>query len=129
MEDCIFCKIIQKDIPAATFFEDEHTMAFFDIHPISRGHALIIPKKHSRHFISMEHRDTLALMTSAQYVAQLLTKKLHAQGMNISMNCEAVAGQVVFHTHVHLIPRYTHSEDEEIKNEDTEKLVALMQSS
>ncbi len=126
MEDCIFCNIVHKKIPAAIFFEDAHTVAFFDIHPISLGHTLVIPKKHARHFLHMNDQDVESLAKTARHIGARLTEKLEAQGMNLSMNCESTAGQVVFHTHMHVIPRYSDAAAADTKKYSTDELLALM---
>lgn len=108
MDDCIFCKIANKEIPAEIFYEDEHTIAFIDIRPVSKGHSLVIPKKH---FIDLLATDTdvlAAMMETVKKVGQGVMAATGATGFNLGVNTKAAAGQVVFHTHFHIIPRYAH---------------------
>lgn len=105
MTDCIFCKIVSGEIPAEKVYEDEHTLAFLDLHPSNPGHTLVVPKEHSRNVLD-SHPDTLAHMIhTAQKIAVVL-KNIGAEGVNIISNNETAAGQVIFHTHLHIIPRY-----------------------
>ncbi|WEV61018.1 HIT family protein [Streptococcaceae bacterium ESL0729] len=106
MNDCIFCKIISGDIPSFKVYEDEEVLAFLDITQTTKGHTLIVPKKHSRNLLAMEEEDAARLFRRIPRLARHLKDKLSASGMNILQNNEEVAGQTVFHTHVHLIPRY-----------------------
>ena len=94
VDDCIFCKIIAGDIPSSKVYEDEVVLAFLDISQVTPGHTLVVPKKHARN---------------------LLEKKVEAatqaKGMNIISNMEEVSGQTVFHTHIHIIPRYSDQDE------------------
>lgn len=102
---CIFCSIIKKEIKSDIIYEDNYTIAFLDIAPISAGHILVIPKLH---FASLTEIDSLMLayvMQSAQKVAIALTKGLNLSGYNVLVNNGAVAGQIIDHFHLHLIPR------------------------
>ena len=106
MEDCIFCKIVAGDIPAEKVYESEDALAFFSIGPVNPGHTLVIPKAHSRSALTMEGDDFVSLMKYVHMIADAVKNAAKADGVNISFNCEAAAGQEVFHTHVHIIPRY-----------------------
>ena len=106
VEDCIFCKIVAGDIPAHIVFENEHTLAFLDIAPVNPGHTLIIPKKHSRDFLSTETEIVNYVYRTAQKVGQGLVDSINAEGVNITTNNDAAAGQSAFHWHVHAIPRH-----------------------
>jgi histidine triad (HIT) family protein len=102
---CIFCSIIKKEIKSDIVYEDNYTIAFLDIAPVSSGHILIVPKLH---FANLEEVDELMLayvMRSAKKLAAALTKGLKVSGYNIVVNNGAVAGQVIDHFHLHLIPR------------------------
>lgn len=99
---CIFCDIINKKIPADIVYEDENLIAFLDIAPIHSGHTLIIPKKHSNNFINDNEFNSKALLLASK-IANILKKEY--EGINILMNTGSVAGQEVFHTHLHVIPR------------------------
>ncbi len=107
INDCIFCKIIAGEIPSKRIYEDEEFLAFLDIFPASRGHSLVIPKKHHEdiHTISADLYGQLA--TSAKKVADILQRKLGSEGTTIfQMNREA-GWQTVFHIHMHVIPRWS----------------------
>jgi histidine triad (HIT) family protein len=105
MNDCIFCKIVSGDLPSYKLFEDEHTLAILDIHPVSTGHALVIPKDHFENIYTTPAETMARLMLTAQKVAIAIKQTLSPDGINISMNNEPAAWQVIFHSHIHLIPR------------------------
>src|SRR5579859_3836071 len=104
--DCLFCKIIAGEIPSQRVDEDEHTIAFMDIHPATRGHALVIPRRHSRDLSEIEPEDLQATILAAQRLAARMMERLGADGINL-LNCRGEAAwQTVFHFHMHVIPRY-----------------------
>ena len=103
--DCVFCKIVAKEIPAHILFEDEKTLAFLDINPMNSGHALIIPKTHASDVFEIAHEDWLAVMSTVHTLARAIERTLSPAGINIVMNNRSAAGQVVFHAHVHIVPR------------------------
>lgn len=105
--NCIFCKIIAKEIPSHVVYEDDDTLAFLDIHPNNPGHTLVVPKKHSENLYDMDDHHLAAVMRTAQKVAIAVKKGVGAQGINLAMNNEEAAGQVIFHPHLHIIPRFT----------------------
>jgi histidine triad (HIT) family protein len=105
--DCIFCKIVSGEIPSHKIDEDDKTLAFMDINPWTRGHALVIPKEHSRNIYDADPDDLAATHVAAQRLAQRARDVLGAEGINILQSSEPVAMQTVFHTHVHVIPRYS----------------------
>ncbi|MEK7099877.1 MAG: HIT family protein [Patescibacteria group bacterium] len=107
MEPTIFEKIIAREIPAEIVYEDEDTLAFLDIAPNNPGHTLVIPKVHSRNIFDVSERSWHAMMETVRILAPAIQKAVNAEGINIAMNNESAAGQIVFHTHVHLIPRHT----------------------
>ncbi len=108
---CIFCEIIKKNIPAKIFAESEKAVAFFDINPISDGHLVVIPKKHFRTFSSTDNDYIEAVATLAKECALKLSEsKLKPWGFNYLINEEAIAGQEVFHYHMHVIPKYAKGE-------------------
>jgi histidine triad (HIT) family protein len=103
--DCIFCKIADKEIPSKILFENELTLAFLDISPISKGHTIIIPRKH---FLNLEEIPDYELSEVYMVVKQLalrIHKNLKIDGYNILQNNFIAAGQVIEHFHVHIIPR------------------------
>jgi histidine triad (HIT) family protein len=104
--DCIFCKILAGELPATIVDEDERTIAFMDIAPATRGHALVIPRAHSRDLLAIERDDLQAAALASQRLAARMTQRLRADGVNLLNACGAVAFQTVFHFHVHVIPRY-----------------------
>lgn len=104
---CVFCQIIAGDIPAFTLYEDEYVKAFLDISQTTVGHTLIVPKQHSANILEVE-ADTIdiAILRAVRTVSQKLESALKCHGFNIVSNVKEIAGQTVFHTHVHVIPRY-----------------------
>jgi len=105
--DCIFCKIVSGEMPSHKIDEDDKTLAFLDINPWTRGHALVIPKEHSRNIYDANPEDLAAAHVAAQRLAQRFREKLGCEGINVLQSSEPVAMQTVFHTHVHVIPRYS----------------------
>lgn len=105
MEDCLFCKIIAGAIPAHTVYEDEHTVAFLDINPVNHGHTLVVPKTHSRNVFDIAPNDWRAVAETVRVLSTSVKEGVGADGINIEMNNERPAGQLVFHTHVHIVPR------------------------
>lgn len=106
MNDCLFCKIAQGEIPATKLYEDDTTFAFLDIHPVNPGHALVIPKTHYENIFSAPDEVMQKIMTTAKKVAHGIREGLGIEHMNITMNNGVHAGQSVFHAHVHIIPRH-----------------------
>jgi histidine triad (HIT) family protein len=104
--DCIFCKIIDGEIPARIVDEDDHTIAFMDIAPATRGHALVIPRTHAADLLSIDADELQSVAVAAQRLAKRAKERLHADGVNLINSCGAAAWQSVFHFHVHVIPRY-----------------------
>jgi histidine triad (HIT) family protein len=105
--DCIFCKIVAGEIPSHKVGEDDKTLSFMDINPWTRGHALVIPKEHSRNLYDIDADDLAAIHAAAQKLARRMRDKLGAEGINVVQSSEPTAMQTVFHTHVHVIPRYS----------------------
>ena len=106
MNDCLFCKIIEEDIPSAKVYEDDKTFAFLDINPVNPGHTLVVPKKHSHNLFDIEEVELCAVMKTVKKLAGAIKRALSADGINIEMSNEPAAGQEVFHTHIHIIPRF-----------------------
>ena len=104
--DCIFCKIANGEIPSNKIYEDDGFVAILDLAPATKGHTLIIPKTHYDDFFAMQPDEAAEAMKRARKVAALLKEKLQPDGMNMTQNNGAVAGQTVMHFHMHLIPRY-----------------------
>ena len=106
MENCIFCKIANGEIPSATLYEDEDFRVILDLGPASKGHALILPKAHAANIYELPDETAGKAMILAKHMATRLRDGLHCDGFNIVQNNGEVAGQTVFHFHLHLIPRY-----------------------
>jgi histidine triad (HIT) family protein len=104
--DCIFCKIVAGELPSQRVYEDERTVAFMDIAPGTRGHLLVIPKDHATDITVIDPEDLAAVTRTAQVMAQRVTERLGADGVNLINSCGAAAWQTVFHLHFHVIPRY-----------------------
>jgi histidine triad (HIT) family protein len=105
-EDCIFCKIVAGEIPAQRVDEDEHTVAFMDMNPWTRGHALVVPRAHSRNLYEVGDQDLAHAAQAAKRLAVKMRDRLGCDGVNLINSCEPAAWQTVFHLHVHVIPRY-----------------------
>ena len=103
--DCIFCKIIDGEIPSFKVFEDDRTLAFMDINPVNPGHVLVIPKHHAPNLMEIPTDCLAATVATAQTVARAVDKTLKPHGINLVQSNGPGAGQSVFHLHVHIIPR------------------------
>lgn len=104
--DCLFCKIVAGEIPSERVDEDERTVAFMDINPATRGHALVIPRRHAANLLEIDAEDLSATLAAAQRLARTVSERLDADGVNLLNSCGPAAWQTVFHFHVHVIPRY-----------------------
>jgi histidine triad (HIT) family protein len=104
--DCLFCKIVAGEIPATVVAEDERTVAFMDINPATRGHALVVPREHTADLLSVPAEDLAACAAAAKRLAARVTDALGADGVNLLNSCGPAAWQTVFHFHLHVIPRY-----------------------
>lgn len=113
-DNCIFCKIANGEIPSRTIYEDEDFRVIMDLAPATKGHSLILPKEHYKNIYEIADDTAAKVLPLAKKLAALMTEKLGADGFNIVQNNNEVAGQTVFHFHVHLIPRY---------NDDNQSLV------
>ncbi|TQS76610.1 HIT family protein [Ornithinibacillus gellani] len=105
-EDCIFCKIIDGEIPSAKVYEDDHVYAFLDISQVTKGHTLIIPKTHTKNIYETPAAVASELFARVPAISNAIKKTYKPIGMNLLNNNEAPADQSVFHLHIHLIPRY-----------------------
>lgn len=103
---CIFCKIIAGEIPCARVYEDDSILAFLDINPIAAGHSLVVPKRHFPTLLDLPASEGEALLRAMRLVADAVKKETGAGGFNCIQNNFAPAGQVVFHSHWHIIPRF-----------------------
>jgi len=104
--DCIFCKILNGDIPARKFYEDDAAIAFLDINPASPGHSLVVPRQHFKTIADGEQDVIAATFIAVKNVAELVKTRLQCDGLNIMANQGRTAGQVIQHFHVHVVPRY-----------------------
>jgi histidine triad (HIT) family protein len=104
--NCLFCKIIAGELPATVVAEDDHTVAFMDINPATRGHLLVVPRAHSQDLLSVDSEDLRHVAVAAQRLAALAKERLGADGVNLINSCGPAAWQTVFHFHLHVIPRY-----------------------
>jgi histidine triad (HIT) family protein len=105
-EKTIFEMIAAHEIPAEIVYEDEHTVAFLDIKPTNHGHTLVIPRTAYRNILETPDEETAHIMSTVKKVAKAVREGLGAQGVNVVFNNETAAGQDVFHTHAHVIPRF-----------------------
>ncbi len=104
--DCIFCKIISGELPGEIVAEDERTVSFMDIAPATPGHALVVPRAHSRDLLEIDPADLAAVTAAGRGLALRMKERLGADGINLLNACGAAAWQTVFHFHLHVIPRY-----------------------
>lgn len=107
MEDCLFCKIACGKIPSDKIYEDEEVFAFLDIRPVNKGHALIVPKKHSEDLLHTDDLVLSSMIVHVKKIAEAIVKATGAAGFNLGVNTGAAAGQAVFHVHFHIIPRFS----------------------
>jgi len=110
MSDCIFCKIVAGEIPSYTVYEDEHTLAFLDAFPRSKGHTLVIPKKHGVTLFDYSDEEMADLMKSVHTATKRVFDVIRPDGCNIGWNHGAAGGQAVDHLHVHIMPRWSDDE-------------------
>jgi histidine triad (HIT) family protein len=105
-EDCLFCGIVAGDVPAQIVDSDEHTVAFMDINPATRGHALVVPRRHSTDLMDVSDDDLAYTMAAARRLARRMDETLEPDGFNILNSTRPAAWQTIFHYHLHVIPRY-----------------------
>jgi histidine triad (HIT) family protein len=130
MADCVFCKIVAKQIPATVVHEDEHTLAFMDIGQVNPGHVLVAVKKHAENIFALDDAQAAAVFRAAARVARAIRSAFEPQGLSVYQANGAAAGQTVMHLHLHLVPR--HEGDGmalswPVKNPPREKLVEYAQ--
>lgn len=106
MSDCIFCKIINGDIPSAKVYEDENVLAFLDISQVTKGHTLVIPKVHKENVYELPEETAANVFKTVPKIANAIKAAYDPIGLNVLQNNGEAAGQSVFHFHMHLIPRY-----------------------
>lgn len=106
MNDCLFCKIVSGEIPCYKVYEDKHCLAFLDIRPLNPGHTLVIPKQHSKNILEIDEKTLQEIIIIVKRLSNKIKTVLQCDGINIMINNEPAAGQIVFHTHIHIIPRF-----------------------
>jgi histidine triad (HIT) family protein len=106
MDDCLFCKIINGEIPSYKVYEDDKTFAFLDINPINTGHTLVIPKNHAAKITEASEEDLVALALAVKTVIKGIEDGLGVDNLNVFVNQGADAGQIIPHLHYHIVPRY-----------------------
>ncbi len=104
--DCLFCKIIKKEIPSYTIYEDGEIIAFLDISPVNNGHTLVLPKKHVENLLEMDDKTISSVFIKVRDISRAVMKSMNADGFNIEINNYKAAGQLVDHAHVHIVPRF-----------------------
>lgn len=120
---CLFCEIANHNIPSKIVYEDDKVISFLDLSQTTKGHTLVVPKVHSDNIFKANKEDLLYVMDKAQDIGNILMKKLNAEGMNVLVNTNEVAGQTIMHSHIHLIPRY--AKEDSIKIEFKENKLDL----
>jgi histidine triad (HIT) family protein len=124
--NCIFCKIVAGEIPSYKVYENDHVLAFLDIFPVSKGHTLVIPKAHAQDLAAGSVNDAIELMRTIHELAPRLVKALGANSYNLGMNHGENAGQIVLHTHIHIMPRYEGVERTFVKTKPSQEELAAV---
>ena len=106
MNDCIFCKIVRGELPCYKIYEDNETLAFLDRNPVNPGHTLLIPKKHSETILDTNDETLKKLITTTKKISKAIFESMKLEGFNIGINQFKIAGQVVPHLHIHIMPRH-----------------------
>lgn len=106
MEDCIFCKIVKGEISADKVYEDENFLAFLDITPVNPGHILLIPKNHYQNIYEIPDKTMMVVGPVIKKLSLAVKRGVDAEGVNLGMNNEQAAGQLVMHAHFHIMPRF-----------------------
>ena len=123
--NCVFCKIISGEFSSYTLYEDDDFKVIFDINPATYGHALLITKNHYKNLFELDDTVASKALVIAKKVATVLANELQCDGFNLLQNNEEIAGQTIFHFHIHLIPRYEENEGMKIHFEDRSDKVNL----
>lgn len=118
---CVFCEIIAGNIPGSKVYEDDDVLAILDLSQVTRGHTLVMPKKHYANLIEADEETAVKCMKVIHRLSAQLVKNTGASGLNVLNNCGAVAGQSVEHLHFHLIPRYSENDAISIVFNESEK--------
>lgn len=104
--DCLFCRIIEKEVPAAEVYEDDHVLAVLDVHPRAPGHTLVLPKVHAESLLNLPEEEIAPVFRAVRAVTEKLGRTLSPDGFTIGINHGKTAGQEVEHLHIHIIPRW-----------------------
>ncbi|MEK6951651.1 MAG: HIT family protein [Nanoarchaeota archaeon] len=136
MSECIFCRIINGEIPCVKVYEDSNTFAFLDLNPVNKGHTLVVPKKHSETILDTDEKTLKNLMVTAKKISKAMMDGLKIKGFNIGINQFEEGGQVVPHLHIHIMPRLKNDgiklwpqrkyESKEEMEETAEKIKSLL---
>ncbi|MFH2063381.1 MAG: HIT family protein [bacterium] len=131
MSDCIFCRIVSGDIPSRRVYENDRAITVMDIRPVSRGHLIVMPKQHSRDLTEMGEEDAVGVLSAVRTAAGAAVKATGAEGFNLIVNSGAAAGQVIFHTHLHVIPRFAgdglrHWPETEASDQELDELAIMI---
>ena len=118
---CIFCMIANHEINSSIIYEDDKVAAFLDLSQVTKGHTLVVPKKHYANLIEADPEDLAHVIKVTQMLAKRIMERCGALGVNILNNCNEVAGQTVMHVHFHIIPRYSTNDAIEINFNESEK--------
>lgn len=118
---CIFCMIANHEINSSIIYEDDKVVAFLDLSQVTKGHTLVVPKKHYANLIECDSEDLAHVIKVTQMLSKRIMERCGATGVNILNNCNEVAGQTVMHVHFHIIPRYSENDAIEIKFNESEK--------
>lgn len=118
---CIFCMIANHEINSSIIYEDEKVVAFLDLSQVTKGHTLVVPKKHYANILECDSEDLAHVIKVTQMLSKRIMERCGALGVNILNNCNEAAGQTVMHVHFHIIPRYSENDAIEIKFNESEK--------
>ncbi|MDO4193702.1 MAG: HIT family protein [Erysipelotrichaceae bacterium] len=118
---CVFCEIIAGNIPSSKVYEDDEVLAILDLSQVTRGHTLVMPKKHYANILEADEETTAACMKVVSRLSRQIVKNTGAVGLNVLNNCGAIAGQSVDHLHFHIIPRYSENDAVSFAFHESEK--------
>lgn len=105
--DCLFCRIVKKEIPSEVIYEDDDVLGFLDIHPLAPGHTVVIPKHHVNNILDLADNMIEPVFESVKKITKILNETLSPQGFTIGINHGKVSGQAIDHLHVHIVPRFS----------------------
>ncbi len=118
---CIFCMIANHEINSSVIYEDDQVIAFLDLSQVTKGHTLVVPKKHYANILECDSETLAHLIQVTQMLAKRIMERCQAKGINILNNCNEIAGQSVMHLHFHIIPRYSENDAIQISFGESEK--------